>query len=165
MMRDRGWIGQARTVARVMCGLTILLVIGCAEERAPIPAMPNIPVKDPSTAQNTEVAGTWMITCAPDSAGCHDFMIDFAEGGDIVDFEIGGLDGPAKGMGAIHGQTLHFVVKGMVEFDGTLDAAGESATGKVTGYGADGTPMTADAQAVRGNPLCRSYTGKRPRNC
>jgi hypothetical protein len=69
MMHDRDWIGKARTVARVLCGLAILVVLGCAEERPPIPA---IPASRGQQAQSEGMLGSardcarsTLIRCAP----------------------------------------------------------------------------------------------------
>jgi hypothetical protein len=43
MMHKQAWIGQAKTMVHVLGGLALLLVLGCAEERRPIPAIPATP--------------------------------------------------------------------------------------------------------------------------
>ena len=84
---------------------------------------------------------------------------------DIVDYEGSGLDGPAKGMGSVRNGNLHFVVTGMVEFDGKLDEYGRKATGELKGHGADGTTTTETVTAIRGNPLCDGPNAHRMRSC
>jgi hypothetical protein len=77
MMRDRKWIETTSTVARVLGGLAFLLMLGCAEERRPIPAIPATPgtpgMQSPAMqSQSQGSAGAYqncdrniLIRCAP----------------------------------------------------------------------------------------------------
>jgi hypothetical protein len=261
--QDRRWIRKASTVAGVLGGLTVLLVLGCAEERPPIQqgtppeaaasearvhwTMECVPVADcpfrgdlrvtlapggrifsvdgihipnphgswwihdgqlfitvhelsvaflgvldssgnraegmlnnhkafavrafspqgtpPEAVENTDVAGVWTITCNTVSADCPGFKVSFGSSGDVADFQVGGHSGPAKGVGGIRNGTLSFVVNGVWGFSGTLDENGQSATGNVTEYHADGANTTTAAVAVRGNPICDTPQGARMKSC
>lgn len=185
MWHEYGGIGKVGTVASVLAGLTVLLVLGCAKDRTIVdrpaghrvqssPVISGVtqesgqpPAQDAEAEviQNTDVAGVWWVKCEAEATDCHGFAIRFAEGGDIMDYEAGVHDGPAKGMASVSNGKLHFVVAGIVEFDGPLDEYGLTATGELKGQSADGTPTTATVTAVRRNPLCDEETASRRRSC
>lgn len=80
MLHDRGWDGKVSRATQVLAGLALLLVLGCAEERRPIPAIPATPGMQspgmqsqsqgsPGAVQNCDrntvtrcAPGTWVIS-------------------------------------------------------------------------------------------------------
>lgn len=103
--------------------MLILLAIGCD----PTPAPP--PPPTPPPAQNTNVAGQWLVNCAEVDDDCQSFTITFAPNGDISDLNGQGV---SQGMGQISKGQLFFYVNDTFTFTGNLDTAGNVATGEAT---------------------------------
>jgi hypothetical protein len=175
----------------VLGGLTVLLVLGCAEdptivdrpaghrvmssalisgvqetghpqERGQPPFSIFVPQQtpqptpqeaEPQTIQNTNVAGTWAVTCEPATADCQGFKVTLGPGGGIESLE---GRGAAKGYGQVRNGRLYISVKGMAEFEGVLDGLGTRA---------EGTLGHQKAVAVRGNPLCDRPDAYRFKTC
>jgi len=100
--------------------MLILLAIGCDPTPAPT---------TPPPAQNTNVAGQWLVNCAELDDDCQSFTITFAPNGDISDLNGQGV---SQGMGQINKGQLFFYVNDTFTFTGNLDALGNVATGKAT---------------------------------
>jgi hypothetical protein len=181
-----GGIGKVGTVASVLGGLTVLLMLGCADDRTiegrpaghrvmSSPVISGVPQEsgqpsgqppvaifapqqapqqaEPQIIQNTEVAGTWAVTCEPVTADCPSFRLSLAPGGGIKNVE--GL-GAAKGYGQVRNGRLYISVKGIGEFEGVLDDSGTRA---------EGTLGHQKAVAVRGNPQCDRPDAYRFKTC
>ncbi len=108
-------------------------------------------VGDDVTPQNTNVAGTWAVTCQPVNEDCPNFSISFDAAGDITNVDIDGHVGAQRGTGTIKDGVLAFKIGfgGVYEFSGMLDGAGRSATGSLTNLDYDGRQRTTQAVATR----------------
>jgi len=117
---------------------TLLTVAGCMDDVTPV-------------NMNTNVAGSWQVQCQPVNEDCPNFMITFDSEGDITDTNIDGHRGPQRGRGQITGAEIVFVQGFGItyEYRGTLDAAGNVATGKMTNFDYDGEQKTTPATLTR----------------
>lgn len=122
-----------RTLTLMMCGLVVLLATGCGGG-------------DSAPAQNTNVAGTWAISCTSADDDCFNFTITFTQNGDITDFNQNGV---SQGFAHIQGGSLFFVVNELLLYQGTLDGAGNVATGTLTTTDMDGDETDSSARAAR----------------
>ncbi len=108
-------------------------------------------ISDDVTPQNTAIAGSWKVVCAPVNEDCSNFTIKFDSGGDIIDSDLDGHRGAQRGAGEITDGTLYFRmgVGTVWEFRGKLDGGGRSASGTMMNFDADGEQKATPALVSR----------------